>query len=506
MTDELLILAPRHETEAAFTPWQILADGRRCATDTPFNLWIEAFLDAGVLFPFDGEQRLPAALPDSLDGFKCVLIDPERAAEFRAGPAAEALARFRARGGYVFYPPADALPAHSLQGQMQRVIFTAGLQQRHPALLARLRAVPDATLLSWWHKALAEQIRTLITQDAGWTWGDPLVYHGFWPAEAAAEHFADPSLLEAIWEAVRAGLDPERWSHDIHYGGRWALKYYERFGGDALLERIQQDTRHAHGGDTGENDWTLDGVTINCKHRAPAGVNPAFPPPLVRDNAWVWPETTASLGNSLAYLSKVTGDPSYAERAIRQALTTHRWCFDRDLGLWYHVGRPSGPDRSSAPWGRGNGWFLYGVRGLLEDLPGDHPARPALVQTLADGLEGLCRWQGPQGLWHNVLDTTGADSRQDSCTAWMFTSVYARAYGKGWLRDPRIPDLCERAWQGLKTKLWRGLPVAHPDGTPYMASRQSYLSWPHTKFLFGGALLARIELERMRAAGRESRS
>jgi rhamnogalacturonyl hydrolase YesR len=135
---------------------------------------------------------------------------------------------------------------------------------------------------------------------------------------------------------------------------------------------------------------------------------------------------------------------------------------------------------------------------LLEDLPENHPSRRELVQVLKDGLEGLVRWQGTQGLWHNVLDTAGSDSRQDSCTAWMFTNAYARAYWKGWLRDPRIPEMCEKAWQGLKTKLWRGLPVAHCDGTPYMSSRQSYLSWPHTKFLAGGAMLALIEIWRMR--------
>lgn len=498
---DLLILAPRNECQDSFVPWQVAHGAKRCATDTTYNLWVEAFLDAGVCFPFDEEQRLPRELPESLEGYRCIMIDPERAGEFQRGPAAQRLRLFREQGGHVFVPATAAPPPHSIQGQMQRTILTAGLRQRSPDMLARLRAVPDEKLLRWWRESLAEQARVLIEADAGWAWGDPMVYHMFWPAEAAAEHFGDDALRCVIWDSVREGLDPNRWPKAVCYGGRWALKYYERFGGREILERVVRESRFAHGGAGDACDWRLDGVTINSDLRAPAGVDPDNPPPKVRENAWAWPETAASLGNSLAYLSKVTGDPSHAEAAVRQVLTTHRWCFDRSINLWYHVGRASGPDYRTAPWGRGNGWFLYAVRGLLEDLPAEHPARVELVRALRDGLDGFVRFQGPQGLWHNVLNAPEGDSRQDSCTAWMFTNVYARAYWKGWLRDGRIPEMCEKAWQGLKTKLWRGLPVAHCDGTPYMASRQCYLSWPHTKFLAGGALLARIEIERMRQAG-----
>jgi hypothetical protein len=81
----------------------------------------------------------------------------------------------------------------------------------------------------------------------------------------------------------------------------------------------------------------------------------------------------------------------------------------------------------------------------------------------------------------------------------MLLAVLARAGYRGWLRHDALPEVCERAWRGLKTRLWRGLPIGHCDGTPSMASRQSYLSWPHTKFLGSAPFLARLELERFRA-------
>lgn len=497
---ELFILAPKHECADDFRPWQVARSAHRCATDTPFNLWIEEALDAGLLFPFDDEQRLPRDLPPRLDDFKCVMIDPARAGEFKDGPNAAALKKFRDGGGYVFIPPAGDRAPNSIQAEIQRVILTASLRPRHPDMLARLRAVPDEKLVAWWRRSLADQARVLMDEDAGWAWGDPVAYHIFWPAEAAAEHFQDPSLMDIVWDCARAGLDLKRWPHPLCCGKRFALKYAERFGDKAVLRRCIEEGRQVLLATAEGSLWQMDGVCLNADLRVGPDVDHKNPPPKIRENAWVWCESVGNMGDTLGYVSKASGDPSHAELAVRQTLAVHRWNFDRSIGLWYHVGRPSGPEKRSAPWGRGNGWMLYGIRGLLEDLPDGHPSRPELVQALRDGLEGLVRWQGPNGLWHNVLDTTGADSREESCTSWMFTATYARAYWKGWLRDPRIPPMCEKAWQGLKTRLWRGLPVGHCAGTPYMASRQCYLSWPHSKFMAGGALLAWIEIERLRRA------
>jgi rhamnogalacturonyl hydrolase YesR len=63
--------------------------------------------------------------------------------------------------------------------------------------------------------------------------------------------------------------------------------------------------------------------------------------------------------------------------------------------------------------------MLYGIRGLLEDLPASHPARPALCRMLAEELEGLLNFQDEQGLWRNVIDAPPAYSRQDSCITWI---------------------------------------------------------------------------------------
>jgi len=278
-------------------------------------------------------------------------------------------------------------------------------------------------------------------------------------------------------------------------GGRFLLKAYERTGDARHLDIVLAACR-------ADRLWRLDGVFLNRDLGAPDGSDVNNPPPLVRQNAWTWPETGAHLGDTLAYLSKVTGDGHWMDLAVTHVLRAHRWLFAPEEGLWFHVGRPNGPDRRSAPWGRGNAWFLYGVRGLLEDLPDGHPARPALVEMLRQGLEGLLRRQNARGLWHNVLNADDQESRECASATSRFIHVYARAWARGWLRDERIPAMLERAWLGLKTKVWDWALIACCVGTSHSLLRQVYLSRPHDTFRCSRSslLLAWMEMQRMRIA------
>ncbi len=496
---ELLILAPAHELGDAFAAWPFADPGLdfACASDRAFNGYVETFLQHGVWFPFDNEGRLPETLPASLDGFRAIVMDSARAAAFAEGAAAEALRHFEAEGGYIFRIPDQKAPPSSMAWRCLQIMATANLTPNHPGLIARQQTLDEDVLLRHWLASLAPTAAAMERTDAGWAWGDPAGYHLYWPAEAAAETLDDPAWMEPAWSLLRAGLDRARWPGRLPCGKRFALKLYERTGDRTILERVVAE---AHAGGDLRHHWVLDGIRLNMELQAPADCDPGQPPPRVRDNAWVWPEVSGNMADSYGYISKVTGDPAYADQAVKQLLTSHRWQFAPDISLWYHVGRPTGPERRSAPWGRGNGWLLYGLRGLLEDLPAEHAARPALVQALRDGLEGLLRWQRPTGLWGNVLDAPPDQSPDETSCTWMFINVYARAWWKGWLRDPRMPAMCERAWRGLKSKLWRGLPVGHCHGTPYMFSRHGYLSRPQGKFMGTGPLMSLLELRRMRRA------
>jgi hypothetical protein len=478
----LLLLAPGHELDRARPLWEPAGpDKFRCPGDTAFNDWLDAFVDLGVAFPFDEDQRLPRDLPDDLDGLRCIVIDPARRDEFTGGPAAERLARFRAAGGRVFFPepgPEFNSRQHDVYLPALQLCVETALPRRDPGMTARLRAMEESRLMAWWRDSLDDQRRVLQSSDAGWAWGDPVGYHFYWPVFEAADWYRAPALLDPAWEFMRAGLDRALWKGPIACGKRFAAKYYDRTRDPGLLDRLRA-----------EAGAVLPEISGN-------------PPPFaLQAGGWVSNEVFANCGESLGSISRITGDPRYLEAAVALGHFTHRCCFDPAVSLWLHRGHLAGPcPDASAHWGRGNGWMLYGVRGVLEDLPDTHPARPDFIAMLAAGLEGLLRTQGPHGLWHNVLTATEAASRQDSCGAWMYIAVYARAYWKGWLRDERIPPMCERAWLGLKTKLWRGLLLAQCCGTGCMPARKDYLLRAHTKFPGLPAMHAWVELQRMRAA------
>lgn len=477
--DELLILAPA-EANIVYT------NHVRC------------FVDMGVAFPFGADYSLPRALPDTLDGLRCILLDPRRAAEFETGANAGRLLAFRRTGGHVQHADLTLQVGGTLGDSVvrhyaSRIVNTASLTMRNPVMLERLQARDEASLLERWKTAAPDELAQYARMNH--PFGDPTGYITFRAVTEAAEFFADPSLAAPVWAFIAAHADGFGEGHRDRCGGRFLLKHYERTGDRRFLDIVLGAYRD-------DRSWRFNGVFLNRDLTAPDGVDPDNPPALVRDTAWTWPENGAHLGDTLAYLSKVTGDPHWADMAIRHIRQAHHWLFAPDESLWFHVGRPTGPDRRSAPWGRGNGWFLYGVRGLLEDLPDTHPARAGLVDMLRLGLEGLLRHQNARGLWHNVVNANDQESRECASATSRFIHVYAMAYARGWLRDERIPIMLERAWLGLKTKIWDWALIAYCVGTAYGLTRQVYLARPHDTFRCSRSslLLAWIEMQRMREA------
>jgi len=472
---ELLVLAPSEESQRKF------------------SFYIRCLVDAGVYFPFGAGDELPRELPDDLNGFRSIMIDPARREEL--APVAR-LQEFQRGGGYVFYPDlshpmggslGDLMPRH----YTQRAMLTAGLTATHPHMTEALRARDESVLVNQWKLAAPDELQQYA--DMKGAFHDPTGYITFRAVTEAAEFFDEPALAQPVWDYLAE--HSSSYGHEFDScGGRYLLQLHERTGDRRYLDMVLSFFRQ-------RKLWCLDGVYLNCDLKVPEGCDAADPPPLVRDKAWTWPESAANLGDTLAYLSNVTGDPKWADMAVTHVLQAHTWLFDSRINLWQHVGRPTGPDRRSAPWGRGNAWFLYAVRGLLDDLPESHDARPQLAQMLASGLEGLLAVQNEDGLWHNVLDAREGESRPCSSATSRFIHVYARAYAKGWLRDERIPPMVERAWSGLKTKIWDSRLLAYCVGTSYSLSRQVYLSRPHDTFRVSRSslLLAWIELQRMRA-------
>ena len=466
----------------------------------PYTNCIRQFVDAGVLFPFDDEFRLPSALPEDLTPLRCIVMDPARKGEIETGAVGERLNRFRREGGLVWFPdmkmPAggtvgDSVARHSVM----RIINAAGLRMNDPAMAARMLAIPEEKLIAACKGVQRDELD--FYQRSGNAFGDPVTFCILPAAIESAEFFGDPALAEPAWEHMDGQV--ERFFAGTHgMGGvRWIARYAERRECAGMVDRLR---RHLNGGGIWTSLWRVDGVYINCDISRPADCDPDDVPARLRTNAWTWPETAASIGDANPVIARLTGDDSILDDGLRHIRGAHRWLFAADKGLYYHVGRPDGPDRRSVPWGRGNCWFLAGVDGMLDEMPAAHPARAELAEMLRLELDGLLRVQCADGMWLNVLDG-GENSRPCSSVTSRLVEIYGRAYWKGWLRDERIPPMIERAWRALRTKVWEYRGIGNCVGTSHGLERQTYLARPgdYSRVSRSSFLLSWMALQKVRS-------
>ena len=170
-----------------------------------------------------------------------------------------------------------------------------------------------------------------------------------------------------------------------------------------------------------------------------------------------WTLWSDDLYMSISFLSRMgelTGERKYFDDAAKQVINFQKYVFDPAAGLMYHcwysdVNRPG-----VAFWGRANGWALLAQVDLLDRLPKNHPKRAQLLDILKRHILGVARYQGAEGLWHQLLDKTDS-YLETSCSA-MFTYAIARSVNKGYI-EPRYASIAQRGWEGVMTKI-------RPDG------------------------------------------
>lgn len=152
----------------------------------------------------------------------------------------------------------------------------------------------------------------------------------------------------------------------------------------------------------------------------------------------------------LARLAELTGDASYLDDAARQVINYHRYVFDAQAAVmrhfWYSDTNRQGP----AAWGRANGWALLAQVQLLDRLPVTHPQRDTLLALLRRHILGIARWQGSEGLWHQLLDRS--DSYLETSASAMFTYAVARAVNRGYI-EPHYASIARRGWEGVSARV-----------------------------------------------------
>lgn len=190
----------------------------------------------------------------------------------------------------------------------------------------------------------------------------------------------------------------------------------------------------------------------------------------------IWADDAFMAVSFLTRMGKFTGERKYFDDAARQILnyTKYLWCPEKQI--YYHCYHTDNQEHGVAHWSRANGWVFMATADLLSMMPVDHPMRDAVIRNFQMQASGVARYQGKNGLWHQLLDKE--DSYEEITGTAMFTFGIAKGVKSGWLH----PDFIYVAEQGLKGMLKKitddGDVTAICVGTGIMPSATYYYNRP----------------------------
>lgn len=190
----------------------------------------------------------------------------------------------------------------------------------------------------------------------------------------------------------------------------------------------------------------------------------------------IWADDAFMAISFLARMGKMTGDRKYIDDAATQVINYHKYLWCPEKQIFYHCYHTDNREHGVAHWSRANGWVFMATADLLEVMPGDHPRRAEVLECFRRQCSGVARYQGKNGLWHQLLDKE--DSYEEITGTSMFVFGIARGVKRGWLH----PDFIYVAEQGLKGMLSKisadGDVTAICVGTGIMPSPAYYYNRP----------------------------
>ncbi len=153
-----------------------------------------------------------------------------------------------------------------------------------------------------------------------------------------------------------------------------------------------------------------------------------------------WVDDMYMVGSLQVQAYKSLKDEKYLDRAAMQLLA---YCdsLQKPNGLFFH--------RSDAPfyWGRGNGWGAAAMAELLLVLPENHKQYPALAKAYRKMMAGLLRYQGEDGMWHQLIDNPTSYAETSSTGMFLFAMI--SGVDKGLLPCDEYREAIEKGWNAL---------------------------------------------------------
>lgn len=165
----------------------------------------------------------------------------------------------------------------------------------------------------------------------------------------------------------------------------------------------------------------------------------------------VWADDMYMGVPALAEMGLMTGSDRWYADATRNALQISKLLYRPRTGLYTHGWNQDSPDAPNFYWGRADGWAMLTMCDLLDALPENYPARPALLKYLRHQIKAVASLQSGKGLWHQLLDRN--DSYLETSASAMFTYAIAHAVDRGWISPVTYGNIALAGWIGVSTQI-----------------------------------------------------
>ena len=190
----------------------------------------------------------------------------------------------------------------------------------------------------------------------------------------------------------------------------------------------------------------------------------------------IWADDAYMAISFLCRMGEFANDKKMMTDAAKQVLNYTKYLWSPEKQLYHHCYHTDTKEHGVAHWSRANGWVFMAQAELLNVMPENHPLRKKVLENFRMQARGIARYQGKNGLWHQVLDRE--DSYEEITGTAMFVFGIARGVKKGWLH----PDMIYVADQGLKGMMKQITPNGDVTnicvGTGIMPSLQYYYNRP----------------------------
>lgn len=208
----------------------------------------------------------------------------------------------------------------------------------------------------------------------------------------------------------------------------------------------------------------------------------------------VWPDDLYMGGVFLVRWGLYNHDPKFIDDSASNII--HQAALEGDTdGLWFHGYFVDKKEHGPFKWGRGNGWVTVTMVETLSAMDENDPLRPQVLDLLRKQIDGLKKFQAPDGMWRQVVDKPEL-WEETSCTA-MFAYGIARAVNRGWI-DPGNMEVARRAFAGIaKNVTDDGVVKGTCQGTNIGSDLDYYINRPRPDDDFHGrgpVLLAGTEI------------